>query len=319
MRWVRAAAGSEPTAQSSRRSVESRLRLPLWGQALLHLAGAVVVVAYLNHFVGDGPWNNDAWGFWNAWVGGLYDIPWLDRWAYVYSPAFAQAIWPLSLLEWPSFWIIWLLLQFAALLLIAGPFWSGVILLLPWPSLVGYPNAAAATIDNGNPQVLLALAIVAGLRWPAAWAVLFLTKVTPGVGVLWFALRGEWRRLGIALAATAVIVVVSFVIEPGLWSEWARLLRAAASANTLEKEPILPLPLVVRGPLAVAVLVWGARTNRYWTVPIACTLALPAIQLGGFAILVAALPFLGLPLTPHWPIRSAEPDTQITYRPALGR
>ena len=38
------------------------------------------------------------------------------------------------------------------------------------------------------------------------------------------------------------------------------------------------------------------------TVPIASTLALPAIQLGGFAILVAALPFVGLPLTPRWPL-----------------
>jgi hypothetical protein len=281
---------------------------------LLHVAGAVVVVAYVNHLVGRGPWNNDAWGFWSAWQGGLYDIPWLDVWAYVYSPAFAQVIWPLSLLEWETFWLIWLLLQFAALLLIAGPFWSGVILLLPWPSLDGYANSVVATIDNGNPQLFLALAIVAGLRWPAAWAVLFLTKVTPAVGILWFAVRREWKRLGIALAATGLIVIASFVIDPGLWIEWGRLLRDAASANTLAKEPILPLPLVVRGPLAVAILVWGAWTNRYWTVPIACTLALPAIQLGGFAILVAALPFLGLPLTPRWPVRPADADTQITYQ-----
>lgn len=76
----------------------------------------------------------------------------------------------------------------------------------------------------------------------------------------------------------------------------------SAGANTLVKEPILPLPLMVRLPISVAIITWGALTNRYWTVPIGSMLALPAIQLGGFALAVAALPFLGLPLTPRWPL-----------------
>ena len=55
-----------------------------------------------------------------------------------------------------------------------------------------------------------AAVIVAGFRWPALWAIPLLTKVTPGgIGLLWFAARGEWRHLGIALASTLAIVVVT--------------------------------------------------------------------------------------------------------------
>lgn len=269
-----------------------------------HLAGLLVVLAYFDFLLDRGPWHNDAYGFWLAWDGGLYDIPWLDHGAYVYSPAFAQAIAPLTALPWETFWPAWLVLQFAALLLLAGPAWSGLILLLPWPSVEGYANAVPATIYNGNPQLLLALAVVAGLRWPAAWAIPILMKVTPGVGVLWFAIRREWRSLGVAIGVTVGIVAISAAFDAGLWTQWLGLLRDSAGANALTKEPILPLPLIVRLPIALVLLVWGALTNRYWTVPIVATLALPAVQLGGFAILVAALPFLGLPLTPRWPLGS---------------
>jgi hypothetical protein len=271
-------------------------------QLIAHVAGGWVVILYFLEFMDRGPWFNDAYGFWTAWNGGLYDIPWLEHLAYVYSPAFAQAIAPISWLPWESFWTFWIAIQFVALLLITGPAWSAVILLLPWPSLPGYANSVPATIENGNPQLLIALAVAAGLRWPGAWAVPILTKVIPGIGVLWFAVRREWRSLGIALGTTALIVAVSAIFSFDLWRQWLGLLAESTAANTLTKEPILPLPLLVRLPLAVVVLVWGALTNRYWTVPIVATLALPAIQLGGFAILVAALPFLGLPLTPRWPL-----------------
>ena len=49
----------------------------------------------------------DAYGIWNAWAGGLYDIPWLEYEAYVYSPAFAQLLYPFTLLPWPVFAALW--------------------------------------------------------------------------------------------------------------------------------------------------------------------------------------------------------------------
>ena len=275
----------------------------------LQAAGAIVVAAFAYRAVEVGARMQDSWGFWIAWQGGLYDIAWLDRYAYVYSPAFAQAIAPLSALQWEAFWTVWLLGQLAALVLLAGPFWAALLLLVPMPFVAGYENPVAATVINGNPQLIVALAIAAGLRWPAAWAVPILTKVTPGIGILWFAIRREWRRLGIAVGATAVVTLASFAVAPSLWFEWVGLLLDAAGTDALAMEPILPIPLLVRAPFAVAILVWGALTNRYWTVPVAATLALPAIQYGGFALLVAVIPFSGLPLAPRWPRPPREPDS----------
>jgi hypothetical protein len=55
----------------------------------------------------------------------------------------------------------------------------------------------------------------------------------------------------------------------------------------------VPIPFVVRLPFAVALVVWGARTNRRWTVPVSAMLALPALWYGGLSIMIATLPLLG--------------------------
>ena len=58
---------------------------------------------------------------------------------------------------------------------------------------------ASSEMALGNIHLLLALAIAVGFRSPATWAAVLLTKPTLGVCLLWFLLRGDWRRLGIAL------------------------------------------------------------------------------------------------------------------------
>jgi hypothetical protein len=37
--------------------------------------------------------------------------------------------------------------------------------------------------------------------------------------------------------------------------------------------PVVPIPGWVRFPIAIALIVWGARTDRPWTLPIACGIA----------------------------------------------
>ena len=59
---------------------------------------------------------------------------------------------------------------------------------------------------------------------PALWAFPLLTKVTPGVGLVWFAVRREWRTLAAVLAITAVAVGASVAIAPVAWSEWLSFL-----------------------------------------------------------------------------------------------
>ena len=49
------------------------------------------------------------------------------------------------------------------------------------------------------------------------------------------------------------------------------------------------MPLWLRLPSAVALVTWGARTDRRWTVPVAAMLALPALWFGGASMLLAAV------------------------------
>src|SRR4029078_312592 len=111
------------------------------------------------------------------------------------------------------------------------------------------------------------VAIVIGFRWPAAWALVLLTKITPGIGLLWFAVRREWRHLAIALFATAAIAAVAVVVRPQEWRDWVDVVIGNAGKGGTWAS--VPVPLWIRLPLAAALVVWGARTDRAWTVPIA--------------------------------------------------
>ena len=197
--------------------------------------------------------------------------------AYPYSPAFAQLVWPLNLLPWPVFVAAWTALLIGAVWVLTGPDWFLLGLVV-----------AAMEIAGGNVSLLLTVAIVWGFRWPATWALVLLTKITPGVGLLWFALRKEWRQLGIALGATAAVVAVSLVLLPTAWRDWIDLLFANAGKGGTWAA--VPVPLLVRGPIGVALLVWGAPRNQRWVVPVAAMLALPALWYGSLSMLLGVLP-----------------------------
>jgi Glycosyltransferase family 87 len=197
--------------------------------------------------------------------------------AYPYSPAFAQLVYPLDLLPWPMFVAAWTLLLLGAVFFLTGP----RLLLL---GLV----LGAMEIAGGNISLLLAGAIVLGFRWPATWAFVLLTKITPGIGLLWFALRREWRALGIALGATAAIVLVSYLLLPGAWQDWIALL--AANTGKGGTWAAIPVPLWIRLPLGVALIAWGAPRNQRWVVPVGAMLALPALWYGSLSMMLAVIP-----------------------------
>ena len=202
---------------------------------------------------------------------------WTHPTAYVYSPAFLQLVSPLTVLPWQAFIGVWTGILILAIRLLTGPRWLGLGIVF-----------GAMELAGGNISLLLAVAIVAGFRWPAAWSFVLLTKVTPGVGLLWFAVRGEWRSLAVALGATAGVVAVSAIALPGAWPEWIEVL--ARNAGRDGTWAAIPVPLWARLPVAVAVVVWGARTDRRWTVPVAAMLALPALWYGSLSMLLAVIP-----------------------------
>jgi hypothetical protein len=204
-----------------------------------------------------------------------------DNWnaigAYPYSPAFAQALWPLNLLPWPLFVAAWTALLIGAVFFLTGPRLFLVGLLV-----------AAMEIAGGNISLLLAAAIVLGFRWPWTWALVLLTKITPGIGLLWFALRREWRQLAIALGATAAIVAVSLLLNASLWQDWVAVLLANTGKGGTWAA--IPIPLWIRLPAGVLLIAWGAPRNQRWVVPIGAMLALPALWYGSLAMVLAVIP-----------------------------
>ncbi len=197
--------------------------------------------------------------------------------AYPYSPAFAQLLFPLNQLPWPLFVAAWTAILIAAVWFLTGPdyFLLGLVV-------------GAMEIAGGNVSLLLALAIVKGFRHPWTWSFVLLTKITPGVGLLWFALRREWRQLAIALGATAAIAAVSYLLMPQAWHAWIDLLRGNTGKGGTWAA--IPIPLLVRGPIGVLLIAWGARRDQRWTVPVGAMLALPALWYGSLSMLLAVIP-----------------------------
>ena len=255
----------------------SRLREPALGSLAVAAVIWLLIVLLAEPF--GRPWGTgqEAISYWAPHLDAPYaQSNWTTTGAYVYSPAFLQLMAPLTNLPWIWFMALWTGLLLAAVRFLTGPrlFIVGALL-------------ATLELAGGNISLLLASAMVIGFRWPAAWAFVLLTKVTPGVGLLWFAVRREWRHLGIALGATALIVLMSVVTLPHAWAEWlAVLVNIAGRDGTWAA---VPIPLLVRLPFAIALIVWGALTNRRWTVPVGSMVALPALWYGGLTMLLAVI------------------------------
>ena len=190
---------------------------------------------------------------------------------YLYSPAFAQVMAPFSLLPFPVFNGLWiaLLVVIAAWLVRPWP-WAALILFLP----ISYE------VLVGNVHFLIAAAIVLGFRAPALWAFPILTKVTPGLGVLWFAMRREWRAFTQAAVTTAIVVGVSFVLSPSAWSDWIAFLLASPGRSEL---------LIPRAVVSALLIAFGALTGRRWLVPVGVWFALPVVSVNSWVILLATI------------------------------
>ncbi len=279
----RAFAGLRRTA-TGRLPALSRLETPAGIGIVLAVGLWTLIIVFAE------PWGRlwgtgqDARCYWQATLANPYlHSDWNDPIAYVYSPAFLQLVSPLTALPWQAFMAAWTAILVLAVRFLTGPRLLAAGLLFPF---------AAMEVAGGNVSLLLAVAIVIGFRWPAAWAIVLLTKITPGIGLLWFAVRREWQSLAVALGATAAIALVSVVLLPDQWRTWVDVVIRNVAAGKGGTWASVPVPLWIRMPLAVALVVWGARTDRRWTVPVASMLALPALWYGGISMLLAVIPLL---------------------------
>jgi hypothetical protein len=253
-------------------------------------AGAALTLLLTADQVAGGGLAGDAHSYWAAWRNGLYSAAPEQVDAYLYSPAFAQVVWPLTLLPWVAFAVLWTGAVVAAYLWLLAP------LSLEWriPILA----LCLSDVASGNVWSFLAVALVLGFRRPFLWAVPLLTKVTPGVGALWFAARREWRPFVVVVAATAAVVGVSAAFAPELWRDWFAFLLHPGDYENPAREThraVLHLPAAARLglglPVGLALTVYAARKDRPQLLPLAMLAASPVFNLGALGLL-AAIPRL---------------------------
>lgn len=206
-----------------------------------------------------------------------YSRPPAYRDAFLYSPAFGQALQPLGLLPWPAFEAVWFLGCGAILAWLLAPLgWRRGLILAPF---------FVSELLLGNVYLFFAASLVLSVgRFPGAVALPLLTKVAPGVVGVWFITRREWRKVFWAVGTTAAIVLVSVLTVPEAWASWVQFLGTSAEDRGFGS--------TVRLVLALVIVVWAARRNQAWLLAPALILACPVLGgYGPFAVL-AAIPRL---------------------------
>ena len=266
------------------------------------LRDALIVVGLLRAFVyyalqGIHPWTFvgiDAKAYWAVDLAHPYAHSGVGEYStYLYSPAFAQVLSPLYGLSFDAFFLLWTIASVVVLIWLVRPWpWALLMLFLPW----------TYELFVGQVHLFIAAAIVLGFRYPWVWAFNVLTKVTPGVGLVWFLVRREWRPLAIALATSGAIALASFLLAPTAWFDWVGFLRGSTGSGEL---------LYPRLFLSAAIVVAGALTGRRWTVPIAVWLALPVVWIESWVILLAIIR-LREPVPAALPLRPAIPQAVTT-------
>jgi len=233
----------------------------------------------------------DAYAYWvvdplDPYAGVGVDLEGKDQGAFRYAPVMALP--PFELLPWPVFRYSWMALQLAALWYIGRRWALALLVFTPvWLDLV-----------YGNINILLAATVVAGFRHPWVWSFALLTKVTPGIGVLWFVVRREWRNLALVVGAVALLGIASVpFVGVEAWRDWVLVL--GSSAGMPSPSGTLPIPALPRLVLAAIVVTCGALTNRKWTVAVAVTIAMPTLWPIALAPLVGVVPFVRLRISPH--------------------
>lgn len=253
----------------------------------------------------------DADVYWQTNPDALYGQAWTPghELVYLYPPPLAQAMTVLRLLGWPLFIVLWTVALFGATAY-AGRVWAlGLVIVgLALFPFVGFEHPVRHPLLYpllGNVQPILVAAIVAGFRCPGLWSVVILTKLTPGIGIAWFALRGEWRSFAVALGATVAVALASFALGPTMWFEFVSF--AFRNAGAEAPGDIVTVSLPVRLAMSLALLIWGARTNRRWTVPVAAGWSLIAQFEWSFVEFWMAAPVL-------WAMDRRDADRRATQR-----
>jgi len=102
------------------------------------------------------------------------------------------------------------------------------------------------------------------------------------------------------------------VLAPDLWSGFIEASRTQLSATVDVPRQAVPISLPFRIAVAAVLVVWGARTDRAWVLPVAVSLSVPFLWWNVLAVMVAAVPLAG------WrPDDASEAAQPPTHSPAV--
>jgi len=223
---------------------------------------------------------------------------------FAYSPVAAQLISPLLWWPFPLFALLFRVIEVASLVFLTGPLAGALIFTTP----------VASEVNAANINLVIAVIMVLGFRWPALWAIPLLTKPTMGIGLVWFLLRREWRKAALPIAIAGGLALGSFLLNQRVWFEYVAFLTTGTAQDGGWP---YPYSIWTRLPISLLLIVWGARTNRPWTVALASALALPRLYYQSPAILIALVPlvpWLGRLVVP-WARRIAHLEELFPERP----
>lgn len=223
-------------------------------------AYCVASITGVTGWSGGGVVAGDAWNYWQA-IGYSAEH-------YRYSPAFTWLMTPLTALTWEAFLAIWTVLHLIAVA------WLG-----PWTILLAFDD-----VIRGNITTFLAVGVVLAVRrgHASTWAAVLLTKVTPGVGILYHAGRRDMVAVARAFGTTALIVGIGLLLAPDLWIGWVEQLKeGAGNYPTIDFLAPLPVRLAVAAVLCLLAARWVAL------LPVGMLLAMPGIWPSSFAILAS--------------------------------
>ena len=210
----------------------------------------------------------------------------IEPYAYHYPPPFAQLMAPIAAVVPAEVWTAaWTVLLLACVLWLAGR--DPIVALA---SVAFLPVAVELWFRN----IHLPLAVLTYLglrRWPVLLGIGMLVKVSPGLGLLYLAAKGQLRAtLGLGVAAS--IVAVSVVLGPNLWAEF---LDVTLARGPLDVSGFLPLPYALRLAAGIVTVLVAARLRAPWNDGVAIvgmTIALPTLWFTALSFLLAALPSL---------------------------
>ncbi len=219
----------------------------------------------------------------------LYDptVTIITPFAYLYPPPLAQALVPVAAVV-PSwlFSVGWTVLMGLALFWLAGrdP--------LRTLALVAFPPVAVEFWFR-NVHLFLAVLVVLGLRHASSWfSVGAAIKISPALGLPFFAVRGRWREAGIAAVVGLAMLVVSVVLTP---DDWRAYLDFVLSSDPLQQSSFVAVPLPIRGASGLLLAIVAGRLPRHLGDPllvVAVTLALPSLWFTGLSLLVGIVPLV---------------------------